>query len=97
MTSSEMSKSSRPISESGRRRILGVDQIDDLGAAILTLTRELYVLTDRQLVLEAILVEQGLDLSALERFEPPPELQAKLNAKRDAMMLSVLRSLGAVE
>ena len=49
----------RPISEPVNRRMLTVDQIDDLGEAILSLTREIWVLTDRVHVLEAVLESLG--------------------------------------
>lgn len=90
-------KVERPISEPVGRRILTADQIDDLGEALFSLTRELHVIADRQLVLEAILADQGVDLSALEHFEPSPELKAKIDGRRDAMIRNVLRALKVVD
>jgi hypothetical protein len=92
----EEMKKFRPASELPRR-ILSEDQLDDLGEAILSLTREIYVITDRQLVLEAVLAKQGVDLSELEQFEPPPEVQAKIDAKRDAMLTNLFRALKVVD
>lgn len=89
-------KKFRPASELPRR-ILTEDQIDDLGEAILSLTREIYVITDRQLVLEALLTKQGVDLSELEHFEPSPEVQANIDARRDAMLRNVFRALKVVD
>jgi hypothetical protein len=90
----ETMKPQRPISEPVGRRILSVDQLDDLGEAIIALTREVYVLTDRLTVLEAVLEKQNIPVTdAIERFEMTPELQAKLNSKRDSIIHAVLRAL----
>ncbi|PXA76013.1 hypothetical protein DMC25_24185 [Caulobacter sp. D4A] len=86
----------RPISEPVNRRMLTADQIDDLGEAILSLTREVWVLTDRVHVLEAVLESHGVLANAeVDNFQPGPELQAQLNAKRDAIVQNLLRSLRA--
>lgn len=85
------SKPERPISEPVGRRILTADQIDDLGEAILTLTKEVWVLTDRQHVLEAILEKKGVVIAdEIERFVVDAPMQAALNAKRDRLVDSVL-------
>lgn len=87
----------RPISEPVNRRMLTVDQLDDLGEAMLSLTREVYVLTDRVRVLEAVLEKHGVLASAeIDAFQPGPELQAELNAKRDAIVHNLMRALRAV-
>ncbi|MFT4254602.1 MAG: hypothetical protein QM608_19210 [Caulobacter sp.] len=86
----------RPISEPVNRRMLTADQIDDLGEAILSLTREIWVLTDRVHVLEAVLESHGVLANAeIDAFQPGPELQAQLNAKRDAIVQNLLRALRA--
>jgi hypothetical protein len=90
----ETMKPQRPISEPVGRRILSVDQLDDLGEAIIALTREVYVLTDRLTVLEAVLETHKIPVvEAIERFEMTPDLQAKLNTKRDAIIHAVLRAM----
>jgi hypothetical protein len=49
-------------------------------AALLTMARELWVLRDRQRILEQLLAERGvLAMEALERYAPPPGLQAELD------------------
>ncbi len=86
----------RPISEPVNRRMLTVDQIDDLGEAILSMTREIWVLTDRVHVLEAVLEKHGVLAQAeVDDFQPGPELQAQLNAKRDAIVQNLMRALRA--
>lgn len=84
----------RPISEPVGRRMLSVDQLDDLGEAIVALAREVYVVTDRLTVLEAVLESKGLSVTAeVDRFQVTPELQARLNTKRDAILKAVLAAL----
>jgi hypothetical protein len=86
----------RPISEPVNRRMLTLDQLDDLGEALLSLTREVWVLTDRVHVLEAVLEKHGVLADAeVDDFQPSPELQAQLNAKRDAMVQNIMRALRA--
>lgn len=77
------------------RRILPEGRIDDLGEAILALTREIWVLTDRQAVLEAVLTEQGVDVSAVERYQPDETMTATLAAKRQQLLDNVLVALKA--
>jgi hypothetical protein len=94
MTAIALKKPERPISEPVGRRILSVDQLDDLGEAIIALTREVYVLTDRLVVLEAVLEKNGIAASAeIDRFVVSPELQAKLNIQRDKIIGAVLGAL----
>lgn len=98
MTMHTPAKPDRPITEPVGRRILTEDQIDDLGEALVTLTREVYVLTDRLRVLEQVLDDKGLDVhQAVERYNVGPELQADLDAKRDNLLNAVLKSLRAVD
>jgi len=53
-----------------------------LAEALLTLTQELWILADRQMVMEAVLAKHGLDVSEeIERFEPDEHLQKKMNEK----------------
>ncbi len=98
MTLHAPAKPERPITEPVGRRILTEDQIDDLGEALLTLTREVYVLTDRLRVLEQVLDDKGLDVhQAVERYAVTPDLQADLDAKRDNLLNAVMKSLRAVD
>lgn len=78
------------------RRILGPNQIDQLGEALLALTGEVWILSDRLAVLEAILAEHGIDATgAIERFVPSPAMEKALDAKRDKLIATVLAALAA--
>jgi len=76
------------------RSALGPHQIDQLGEALLALTGEVWILTDRLAVLEAILAEHGIDAAgAIDRFVPSPDMEKALNAKRDKLIATVLAAL----
>ncbi len=70
-------------------------QVDDLGLALLTLARELWVTRDRQIVLEHVLEKHGLieDISA---YQPDEALAARLAEERrlflDSLNAALLRS-----
>lgn len=69
-------------------------QLDDLGAAMLTLARELWVVKDRVAVLEAVLGERGVDVTAaVDAHQPGPALAAELAAERDRFARAVLTAL----
>jgi hypothetical protein len=69
-------------------------RVDDLGRALLALAREVWVLRDRQRILEAVLEQRGIAVAdAVERFQPDPELQARLEAERRAFVDGFLRAL----
>jgi hypothetical protein len=76
------------------RTILKPEQIDDVAQAVLAVARELWVTIDRQLVLEAVLAKRGLDVSAeVDALEPDPALQAKLDARRAALLETITQAL----
>ncbi len=69
-----------------------------VGAAVLALTRELWVLTDRMLVLEAILQDSGIDVAQrIETFQPGRELQQKLDEKGQKLVETILAALAGTE
>ncbi|MDP3550484.1 MAG: hypothetical protein Q8R81_08810 [Novosphingobium sp.] len=75
------------------RQILPPTRIDDVAEALLALTREIWVLTDRQLMLEALLTRNGIDVSALDAMEPDEPMQARLTARRQLLIDNVLTAL----
>ena len=76
------------------RRILAAENVDRVAEAVLALARELWVLNDRVRVLEAVLEQKGLDVSAeIERFEPDAAMQQKLDAARDRIIDAVAGAL----
>lgn len=73
---------------------LGPDKMDDLGRALISLTREICVLTDRQVVLEKLLEDAGIATAeAVDRFQPDAELQAKIDARTSVIVKSVVGEL----
>ncbi|WP_375194325.1 hypothetical protein [Sphingobium sp.] len=77
------------------RRILPDARIDDLGEAILALTREIWVLTDRQMVLEAVLDEHGIDMAKVDAYQPDEAMTRRLDAKRQRLLDTILGTLKA--
>lgn len=75
-------------------RMLRADQIDDLGRTVLLLARELWVVKDRQRVLEAILDERGIDVSAAVRdYHPAGSVADELKAERERFTAALMQSL----
>lgn len=73
------------------RQTLGVEDIPALGEALLSLTRELWVLSDRVMVLEAVLEQRGVAVQeAIESFEPDEALAALMKEKGTALVQQVL-------
>jgi hypothetical protein len=86
----------RLLSDPPPRQILKPGQIDDLGQALLALTREIWLLTDRQLVLEKVLARRGLDVMAeIDAFTPDADFAADLEVRRNRLLEVVLEALGA--
>jgi len=68
--------------------------LDRLGKALLTLAQELWVVKDRQRVLEAALAEQGITTSELlDGWEPDAALSATLENDRAELIDSLLKAL----
>ena len=80
-------------------RMLAPEQIDDLGRALLVLARELWVVKDRVRVLEAVLDERGIEVSAAVRdYRPSGAVEAELAEERERFSQAILRTLApAVE
>jgi hypothetical protein len=73
---------------------LAPDQIDDVANALLVLARELWVIKDRQRVLEALLAENGIVFpGAVRDYQPGPALAAELETERvrytNALMMAL--------
>jgi hypothetical protein len=77
-----------------RPNYLGDARIDDVARMVFELTSELWVLKDRTMMLEALLVENGIIAdTAVDTLQPTTELSMKLLAERKAL---VSRVYGAV-
>lgn len=76
------------------RKSLTPDQIDDLGKGVLHLARELWVVKDRQRILERILTEKGIDVeNIIDTYQPDDALEKHLAEERDAFAQSFLAKL----
>lgn len=63
--------------------------------SVAALAEELWILRDRQRVLEAVLARHGLDLAdEIDRFEPDADLSARLDAERREFIQGILSSFG---
>ena len=79
------------------RRFLDAGAVDHVADAVLALARELWVVADRQVVLEAILARHGIDAAAeIDALEPDAALQAALDARRDRMVRALSAALSGV-
>jgi hypothetical protein len=77
-------------------QVLNETDIDRLGQALITLTRELWVVKDRQRILEAALDEAGLlDRDALDAYEPDESLEAELKAERRELIDEIINTMTA--
>jgi len=75
----------------GQMPPLAPEQIDQVARALLALAREVWVLKDRQVVLEAVLAARGIDAQALiDSHVPDAALSARLASERDRMLGEVL-------
>ncbi len=94
MSSIAPAKPGKPISEV-ERRILVPQDIDKIGEAVLSLAREVWVLTDRQMVLEQVLADAGVDVrEAVNKYQPDDAFAATLAERRQAMIGEILRTFG---
>lgn len=77
-----------------RPSYLGSDRLDDLGRMIAELTSELWILKDRNMVLEKLLDESGvLATESIDRYVPDSATAAAITAERNAL---TARIFGAV-
>jgi hypothetical protein len=73
---------------------LRAEDLDRLGQALLTLTKELWVTKDRLRVLEAALVETGtLVPEAVDTFQPDEQLATTLETERAQLINQLLETL----
>lgn len=79
------------------RETLNETDAAGLAEALLTLTQELWILTDRQMILEVVLARHGLDISEeIESFEPDEALQAKLNEKCQLISRRIVNAMAGL-
>jgi len=74
--------------------VLQSQDIDRLGEALITLAKEVWIVKDRQRVLEAALVDAGLlDPSAVDTYQPDGALTKQLEAERKKLIDDLINVL----
>jgi len=64
--------------------------------ALASLAGELWVTKDRLRVVEAVLAERGLDISAaVDNYQPDVELTAEMDAERQRFIAEIMQHLAA--
>ena len=81
------------LSEPAARTMLGLGQLDDVGAAVIALTREFWVAIDRMTMLEALLARHGIAIEELDTAQPDAATAALLDARRTRLLDAVLDAL----
>ncbi|WP_394728657.1 hypothetical protein [Altererythrobacter sp. GH1-8] len=77
-----------------KSEIFSPDQVDNIARAVLTLTRELAVLSDRVMVLEEILGQKGIDVrEAVDTYQPTEEFQERADAAIKVITGNVIAAL----
>ena len=80
--------------EAPQRLNLGPDQIGDVAMALLTLSHEVWALSDRVRMLEAVLETHGINAyDEVERYQPDPELSAQQAQKANAFVARIVGAL----
>ena len=75
-------------------QIMGEAHVDNLARAVLTLTKEVAVLTDRVMVLETLLEQQGVVTSdAVDTYQPDEAFQKRADAAVAAISGGVIAAL----
>jgi len=69
---------------------LGDQRLDELGQICMGLMKEIWLLRDRQVVLERLLENAGIvDRQMIERYEPTAQTEAEISAEVDRMISRV--------
>lgn len=76
------------------RASLDNTDVGSVAQAVLTLTKELWVMRDRLAVLEAVLAEKGIDVSEdADRYQPNEEMQKQLDEQAKKLVVAILDAL----
>ncbi|QIG53612.1 hypothetical protein G6N82_05095 [Altererythrobacter sp. BO-6] len=74
--------------------IFGPHNIDNVARAVLTLTREVAVLSDRVMVLEELLEQNGVVLrEAIDTYQPSDQFQARADKALQVIAGNVIAAL----
>lgn len=75
-------------------QIMDASHVDNLARAVLTLTREVAVLTDRVMVLETLLEEGGIvTREAVDTYQPDEAFQKRVDAAVAAISGGVIAAM----
>lgn len=86
----------RHFNDPDRLTLTGADA-GGLGDALLALTREVWVLTDRMAVMEEVLARKGTDIRAeIDAFQPDAEFQARLNEMGRRLVANVVDAIAGI-
>lgn len=78
--------------------LLRPEQIDNLGRALISMTREICVLTDRQMVLEQVLIEKDIDVrEAVDNYQPDETMQKRLDAATQVIIGNIVGEISGRE
>lgn len=70
------------------------DQIDSVARALLSLTRDVCVLTDRVMILEKVLDEKGMNISELvDTYQPGEAFKKEIRARTGTIIDEVVFAL----
>ena len=73
---------------------LSVDDIDNLGKAVATLARELWIVKDRFMILEAVLEKHGINAAhEIDALTPDSKLAERLAASREELIENLMQAL----
>lgn len=76
------------------RESLTQNDMGHLANALISLTREVWVLADRMAITEEVLARRGIDIRAeVDAFQPDEAFQARLNEMGQRLARSVVDSL----
>lgn len=79
------------------RKTLAEADVAGLGDAILVLTKEIWVLTDRLAAVEAVLAGRGIDIrDELEQFKPDKALNEKLAARGQKLIAELTSAMAGL-
>ncbi|MBP01359.1 MAG: hypothetical protein CMM25_00910 [Rhodospirillaceae bacterium] len=77
-----------------KRKALLPEDIDKLGQAILTLTQELWAVRDRQIIVEQVLKEKGIDISeSVDKYIPSHTIEETLKTSRQNLIKKILQDI----
>ena len=84
----------RLISDPAPRTLIRPGQADNVAKAVLALTRELWVLTDRLAVVEALLERRGgLSAAEVDAFVPDAAFETAMTARRAKLLQAIETAL----